>query len=158
MLVIREKYHSFVFQWNYMNVTHNENKFHCLFAGKKWMQHLWEWFGTWRSQLDRCKYWIGMCGQVRQYSFPTEELATMSVFIPAGYSQTSVEVLGTVVHGFEPRPGHGSTTTCRYIWWLQVCGSKKAWLPCHIHAYIVYTSIGGKRRCYTRRDLQDHHM
>ena len=27
---------------------------------------------------------------------------------------------------------------------------------CHIHAYTVYTPIGGKGRCRTRRDLQDH--
>ena len=33
-----------------------------------------------------------------------------------------------------------------------------AWLPCHIHAYTVYTSIGGKGSCRTRRDLQDHHI
>ena len=30
--------------------------------------------------------------------------------------------------------------------------------PCHIHAYTVYTPIGGKGRCRTRRDLQDHSM
>ena len=28
--------------------------------------------------------------------------------------------------------------------------------PCHIHAYTVYTPIGGKGRCCTRCDLQDH--
>ena len=33
---------------------------------------------------------------------------------------------------------------------------KVAWLPCHIHAYTVYTSIGGKGRSRTRHDLQDH--
>ena len=30
--------------------------------------------------------------------------------------------------------------------------------PCCIHAYTVYTPIGGKGRCRTRRDLQDHSM
>ena len=30
--------------------------------------------------------------------------------------------------------------------------------PCHIHAYTVYTPIGGKGRCCTRCDLQDHSM
>ena len=30
--------------------------------------------------------------------------------------------------------------------------------PCRIHAYTVYTPIGGKGRCCTRRDLQDHSM
>ena len=30
------------------------------------------------------------------------------------------------------------------------------WLPCCIHAYTVYTPIGGKGRCHTRYDLQDH--
>ena len=29
-------------------------------------------------------------------------------------------------------------------------------LPCRIHAYTVYTPIGGKGRCLTRRDLWDH--
>ena len=29
-------------------------------------------------------------------------------------------------------------------------------LPCRIHAYTVYTPIGGKGRCHTRCDLQDH--
>ena len=33
---------------------------------------------------------------------------------------------------------------------------KVAWLPCCIHAYTVYTSIGGKGRWCTRCDLQDH--
>ena len=33
---------------------------------------------------------------------------------------------------------------------------KVARLPCHIHAYTVYTSIGGKGRCHTGCDLQDH--
>ena len=28
--------------------------------------------------------------------------------------------------------------------------------PCHIHSYTVYTPIGGKGRCHTRCDLQDH--
>ena len=28
--------------------------------------------------------------------------------------------------------------------------------PCHIHAYTVYTPIGGKGRCHTSCDLQDH--
>ena len=28
--------------------------------------------------------------------------------------------------------------------------------PCHIHAYTVYTPIGGKGRCRTRCDLRDH--
>ena len=28
---------------------------------------------------------------------------------------------------------------------------------CRIHAYTVYTPIGGKGRCCTRRDLRDHH-
>ena len=28
--------------------------------------------------------------------------------------------------------------------------------PCCIHAYTVSTPIGGKGRCHTRRDLQDH--
>ena len=28
--------------------------------------------------------------------------------------------------------------------------------PCRIHAYTVYVPIGGKGRCRTRRDLQDH--
>ena len=28
--------------------------------------------------------------------------------------------------------------------------------PCCIHAYTVYTPIGGKGRCRTRHDLQDH--
>ena len=32
------------------------------------------------------------------------------------------------------------------------------WLPCCIHAYTVYTPIGGKGRCHTRCDLQDHSM
>ena len=32
------------------------------------------------------------------------------------------------------------------------------WLPCRIHAYTVYTPIGGKGRCCTRHDLQDHSM
>ena len=32
------------------------------------------------------------------------------------------------------------------------------WLPCRIHAYAVYTSIGGKGRYHTRCDLQDHCM
>ena len=31
-------------------------------------------------------------------------------------------------------------------------------LPCRIHAYTVHTPIGGKGRCHTRRDLQDHSM
>ena len=31
-------------------------------------------------------------------------------------------------------------------------------LPCRIDAYTVYTTIGGKGRCHTRRDLQDHSM
>ena len=31
-------------------------------------------------------------------------------------------------------------------------------LPCCIHAYTVYTPIGGKGRCRTRCDLQDHSM
>ena len=30
--------------------------------------------------------------------------------------------------------------------------------PCRIHAYTVYTPIGGKGRCHTRCDLQDHSM
>ena len=30
--------------------------------------------------------------------------------------------------------------------------------PCCIHTYIVYTPIGGKGRCHTRCDLQDHSM
>ena len=30
--------------------------------------------------------------------------------------------------------------------------------PCRIHAYTVYTPIGGKGRCHTRHDLQDHSM
>ena len=30
--------------------------------------------------------------------------------------------------------------------------------PCCIHTYTVYTPIGGKGRCRTRRDLQDHSM
>ena len=30
--------------------------------------------------------------------------------------------------------------------------------PCHIHAYTMYTPIGGKGRCRTRCDLQDHSM
>ena len=30
--------------------------------------------------------------------------------------------------------------------------------PCRIHAYTVYTPIGGKGRCGTRRDLQDDSM
>ena len=30
------------------------------------------------------------------------------------------------------------------------------WLPCHIHTYTVYTPIGGKGRCRTSCDLQDH--
>ena len=30
--------------------------------------------------------------------------------------------------------------------------------PCCIHAYTVYTPIGGKGRCHTRHDLQDHSM
>ena len=33
---------------------------------------------------------------------------------------------------------------------------EKAWLPCCIHTYTVYTSIGGKGRCHTRCDLWDH--
>ena len=28
--------------------------------------------------------------------------------------------------------------------------------PCRIHAYTVYTPIGGKGRCHTSCDLQDH--
>ena len=28
--------------------------------------------------------------------------------------------------------------------------------PCRIHAYTVYTPIGGKGRCHTRHDLRDH--
>ena len=32
------------------------------------------------------------------------------------------------------------------------------WPPCRIHAYTVYTPIGGKGRCHTRHDLQDHSM
>ena len=32
------------------------------------------------------------------------------------------------------------------------------WPPCRIHAYTVYTPIGGKGRCHTRCDLQDHSM
>ena len=35
---------------------------------------------------------------------------------------------------------------------------ERDWLPCHIHAYTVYTPIGGKGRCRTRCDLQDHSM
>ena len=30
--------------------------------------------------------------------------------------------------------------------------------PCRIHAYTVYTPIGGKGKCRTRRDLRDHRM
>ena len=30
------------------------------------------------------------------------------------------------------------------------------WPPCRIHAYTVYTPIGGKGRCRTSCDLQDH--
>ena len=30
------------------------------------------------------------------------------------------------------------------------------WPPCCIHAYTVYTPIGGKGRCHTSCDLQDH--
>ena len=30
--------------------------------------------------------------------------------------------------------------------------------PCRIHAYTVYTPIGGKGRCRTRCDLWDHRM
>ena len=33
---------------------------------------------------------------------------------------------------------------------------KVAWLPCCIHVYTVYTSIGGKGRCHTGCDLRDH--
>ena len=29
-------------------------------------------------------------------------------------------------------------------------------LPCRIHSYTVYTPIGGKGRCHTSCDLQDH--
>ena len=38
------------------------------------------------------------------------------------------------------------------------CKDLKWNLKCHIHAYTVYTPIGGKGRCRTRRDLQDHSM
>ena len=33
---------------------------------------------------------------------------------------------------------------------------ERDWPPCCIHVYTVYTPIGGKGRCCTRRDLQDH--
>ena len=35
---------------------------------------------------------------------------------------------------------------------------ERDWPPCCIHTYTVYTPIGGKGRCHTRRDLQDHSM
>ena len=35
---------------------------------------------------------------------------------------------------------------------------ERDWPPCCIHAYTVYTPIGGKGRCHTRCDLQDHSM
>ena len=35
---------------------------------------------------------------------------------------------------------------------------ERDWPPCRIHAYTVYTPIGGKGRCHTRHDLQDHSM
>ena len=44
-------------------------------------------------------------------------------------------------------------------WWFK---SQSMWekpgQPCHIHAYTVYTPIGGKGRCHTSCDLQDHNM
>ena len=61
-------------------------------------------------------------------------------------------------HKFEPRlrsRGH------QCLWIRLMAASmwvKVAWLPCRIHAYTVYTSIGGKGRCRTRCDLQDHCM
>ena len=63
---------------------------------------------------------------------------------------------GTVGRGFEPwlRP------RCHQCLWIRLMATstwvKVAWLPCHIHAYTVYTSIGGKGRCRTRCDLWDH--
>ena len=42
-----------------------------------------------------------------------------------------------------------SGTQCMWV--------KVALLPCHMHAYIVNTSNGGKGRCHTRGDLWDHY-
>ena len=61
-------------------------------------------------------------------------------------------------HRFGPR----LRPQCHQCFWICLTATsmwvKVTCLPCHIHTYTVYTSIGGKGRCCTRRDLQDHHM
>ena len=59
-------------------------------------------------------------------------------------------------HRFEPwlRP------RCHQCLWIHLTAAstwvKVARLPCCIHTYTVYTSIGGKGKCHTRHDLWDH--
>ena len=71
---------------------------------------------------------------------------------------------GTVGRGFDPGPGHRFEPRLRpqrhQCLWIRLTAAstlvKVARLPCRIHAYTVYTSIGGKGRCRTRCDLRDH--
>ena len=68
--------------------------------------------------------------------------------------------------GSNPGPGHRFEPWLRprrhqCLWICLTAASmwlKVARLPCHTHAYTVYTSIGGKGRCHTRLDLRDHSM
>ena len=71
---------------------------------------------------------------------------------------------GTVGRGFEPwpwpRPKPRLRPRCHQCLWICLKAAsmwvKVAWLPCRVHTYTVYTSIGGKGRGRTRCDLRDH--
>ena len=55
------------------------------------------------------------------------------------------------------RLSHAPLSSSPLCWWFKSqCMLEKPAQPCHIHAYTVYTPIGGKGRCRTSCDLQDH--
>ena len=51
-------------------------------------------------------------------------------------------------------PNHNQQTFI--VWFKSRCMWEKPGEPCCIQAYTVYTTIGGKGRCHTSCELQDH--
>ena len=92
--------------------------------------------------------------QIEHYGSKCDGGRDMKRGRPSNESITS-RILGKCIQRALPR-------LCRrhQCLWIRLTAAsmwvKVTRLPCHIHAYTVYTSIGGKGRCHTRRDLKDH--
>ena len=52
---------------------------------------------------------------------------------------------------------HAPLSSSPLCWWFKSwCMWEEPGQPCRIHTYAVYTPIGGKGRCHTSCDFQDH--